>query len=392
MEEKAITVSQLSTYIKQIFDAEELLFNIKVIGEVSGLSIVRGVAYFILKDENAMLSCVCFNADYFDFKNGDNVVVTGSPKYYVKGGKLNFNVSKVVKSGIGELYQKFLELKQELEQKGYFEESKKKNLPSIINRIGVVTSKEGAVIQDIINVRTRRNPYIDIVLYPAKVQGVNAEYEIAEGIKFLEQYNVDLIIVARGGGSLEDLQPFNTKVVADAIFNCNKFILSAVGHETDFTICDFCSDLRAPTPSAAAELVCENIGDKLQKFNLCLQKLKDATKNLYISKQDELITEVKKIKTLYQTQNEFMFENLKRLSVNLSYTVKTYLSKKEYEYNLLNSKLLKLNPSEILKLGYASLKIKGKTVSSVTEMKKGDCLTVVLNDGIVNTTIDKIEG
>ena len=150
MEEKAITVSQLSTYIKQIFDAEELLFNIKVIGEVSGLSIVRGVAYFILKDENAMLSCVCFNADYFDFKNGDNVVVTGSPKYYVKGGKLNFNVSKVVKSGIGELYQKFLELKQELEQKGYFEESKKVTLTEeYLNALPYETLKK---LTDYINV------------------------------------------------------------------------------------------------------------------------------------------------------------------------------------------------------------------------------------------------
>lgn len=391
MEEKTITVTQLSNYIKQIFDAEELLFHIKVIGEVSGLSVVRGVAYFILKDENATLSCVCFNAENFDFKNGDNVVVTGSPKYYVKGGKLNFNVSKIIKSGVGELYQKFLELKEELDKKGYFDLARKKLLPDNIKRVGVVTSKEGAVIQDIINVRTRRNPYIDIVLFPVKVQGVNAEYEISKGIKFLEQYDVDLIIVARGGGSLEDLQPFNTKVVADAVYECKKFVLSAVGHETDFTICDFCSDLRAPTPSVAAELVCENMEDKIERFHDLSNKLKDSIKNIYVSKQTEFVDLLKELKNEYQRKNESMYNKLKTLSVKMSNSVKSCVNLKEYGFNLIKSKLIKLNPSEILKLGYASIKCKNNHIKSASQISTGDCLELLLKDGVVSAIVNDVK-
>ena len=205
MEQKPLTVTQISNYFKQIFDAEELLFNVRVVGEISGLSIVRGVAYFALKDENAMMSCVCFDVSNFTYQNGDKVVLTGTPRYYVKGGKLNFNVQKAEKYGLGDLYQQFLKLKETLEKSGYFDESHKIPMPKTIKRIGVVTSKEGAVIQDIINVRSRRNPYIDIVLYPVKVQGKDAEKEIAKGIRFFDNYNVDVIVVARGGGSLEDV-------------------------------------------------------------------------------------------------------------------------------------------------------------------------------------------
>ena len=207
---KPITVTQLSTYLKQIFDSEELLHNISVVGEVSGYSNVRGTAYFSLKDSGSVLSCVCFTADDFhDIKNGDSVVVVGTPRYYVKGGKLNFNVVKIEHYGENILYQRFMELKAKLEQKGYFDPSHKKPLPKNIKRIGVVSSEGGAVIQDIINVRTRRNPAIDIVLYPVKVQGENAEYEIAKGIQILDNYDVDVIIVARGGGSMKELQAFN---------------------------------------------------------------------------------------------------------------------------------------------------------------------------------------
>ncbi|MBO7527614.1 MAG: exodeoxyribonuclease VII large subunit, partial [Clostridia bacterium] len=276
---KPISVSQLNGYIRQIFDAEELLHGISVYGEISGWSYTRGTAYFTLKDEGGALSCVCFDIKENEhFKDGDSVMVIGSAKYYAKGGKLNFNVVKIEPYGESILYKKFLELKNKLEELGYFNPDNKKPIPKNIARIGVVTSAEGAVIQDIINVRTRRNPNIDIVLYPAKVQGINAEKEIAEGIKFLDQWNVDAIVVARGGGSMEDLMPFNTIEVADAIHDCNKFILSAVGHETDFTICDFCSDLRAPTPSAAAELLCSDMTSLKQKFRLNVSRLQSQAK------------------------------------------------------------------------------------------------------------------
>ena len=261
---EAITVTKLNTYIKQIFDAEELLHNIPVVGEIFGISSSRNVFYFSLKDESSSLSCVSFYPNLFiDIKEGDKVIVTGSPNYYIKGGRLNFNVIKLEKVGLGELYEQFLKLKDKLQHEGLFDEHHKKKIPSEIKRIGVITSKEGAVIQDIKNVAWRRNPMVDIVLYNTKVQGLNAENEIAHAIEVMGKYDkIDVIVVARGGGSLEDLWAYNTEVVARATYNCPKPIVSAVGHETDYTIIDFVSDLRAPTPSAAAELLTFDLSGK----------------------------------------------------------------------------------------------------------------------------------
>ena len=387
MEDKAISVTQLSMYIKQIFDAEELLFNINVVGEISGISIVRGVVYFTLKDENASLSCVCFNMSSFDFKNGDSVIVTGTPKYYVKGGKLNFNVIKVVKNGVGDLYQQFLELKNKLEKLGYFDTQRKKPLPNNIKRIGVVTSKEGAVIQDIINVRNRRNPYIDIVLYPVRVQGINAEKTIAEGIKFFNNYDVDLIIVARGGGSFEDLQPFNTETVANAIYESNKFVLSAVGHETDFTICDFVSDLRAPTPSVASELCCANVEERKQNYLREITRLKNAIYNLFIDKNEQLKDLVQSIIDSFETSNNDNADTLIDYINRLKNFASVDLLAKSHKLDLITSKIQKLDPNEILKLGYSVVKSKDKIISSVSDVSVNDNIYITLKDGELEATV-----
>lgn len=387
MEDKAISVTQLSMYIKQIFDAEELLFNINVVGEISGISIVRGVVYFTLKDENASLSCVCFNMSSFDFKNGDSVIVTGTPKYYVKGGKLNFNVIKVVKNGVGDLYQQFLELKNKLEKLGYFDTQRKKPLPNNIKRIGVVTSKEGAVIQDIINVRNRRNPYIDIVLYPVRVQGINAEKTIAEGIKFFNNYDVDLIIVARGGGSFEDLQPFNTETVANAIYESNKFVLSAVGHETDFTICDFVSDLRAPTPSVASELCCANVEERKQNYLREVTRLKNAIYNLFIDKNEQLKDLVQSIIDSFETNNSDNADTLIDYINRLKNFASVDLLAKSHKLDLITSKIQKLDPNEILKLGYSVVKSKDKIISSVSDVSVNDNIYITLKDGELKATV-----
>ncbi len=390
MENKAISVSQLSTYIKQIFDAEELLFNINVVGEISGISIIRGVVYFTLKDENASLSCVCFNMQNFDFANGDSVIVTGTPKYYIKGGRLNFNVVSVVKNGIGDLYQQFMELKASLEKLGYFDPQKKKPLPSDIKRIGVVTSKEGAVIQDIINVRNRRNPYIDIVLYPARVQGQNAERTIAEGIRFFNTYDVDLIIVARGGGSLEDLQPFNTRVVADAIFESNKFILSAVGHETDFTICDFVSDLRAPTPSVASELCCANVEERKQNYLREVTRLKNAILEILIDKNVQLKDATQSIIDCFEIANDNNINKLVGMINKLREYATVDLIGINHKLDILSSKVQKLNPSEILKLGYSAIKHNEKIISSYNDIKVDDDVCIIFKDGrVIAKVIEK---
>ncbi len=392
MPSKPVTVTQLSTYLKQIFDAEELLHNISVVGEISGLSNVRGTAYFTLKDESSALSCVCFFAnDFQDFKNGDSVVVIGSPKYYIKGGKLNFNVAKIEHYGENVLYQKFLELKAKLELKGYFDESHKIAIPNNIKRIGVVSSEGGAVIQDIINVRTRRNPNIDIVLYPVKVQGENAENEIARGIKILDNYNVDVIVVARGGGSMEDLQPFNTEIVAQATYDCKKFIMSAVGHETDYTIIDFCSDMRAPTPSAAAELLCENLQDKKYKvYNLIEDLL--VTYSRYEVGQKQLI--MNNIKSLQKEYNYVEQDSKNQFNNNLVIFKKLlneYYEKKEIELNHNQKLLYKLNPKEILKLGYASLKLENEYIISKKQVKKDDKVIIGLKDGNIYAKVLEVE-
>lgn len=382
MPSKPVTVTQLSTYLKQIFDAEELLHNISVVGEISGFSNVRGTAYFTLKDESSALSCVCFSIDDFqNFKNGDSVVVIGSPRYYIKGGKLNFNVSKMEHYGENVLYQKFLELKAKLEAKGYFNESHKVAMPNNIKRIGVVSSEGGAVIQDIINIRTRRNPNIDIVLYPVKVQGDNAENEIAKGIEVLDNYNVDVIVVARGGGSMEDLQPFNTEVVAQATYNCNKFIMSAVGHETDYTIIDFCSDMRAPTPSAATELLCDNLQDKKYKIYNLIENLLASYYRYEDSQKQLIMNNTKLLQKEYNYVEQDSKSQFNNDLIMFKKLLNEYYEKKKIELNHNQKLLYKLNPEEILKLGYASLKIENEFIMSKKQVKKDDNVVIGLKDG-----------
>ena len=263
-----ISVTQFSNYVKQIFNSEELLHNISIYGEVSGFNITRGTAYFNLKDSESLLPCVRFSVDELSYipKEGDMVVVVGSPNYYTKGGRFSFVVREIKAYGLGLLYQQFLEMKQKLEKEGLFDDKNKKAIPKNIQKIGVVTSETGAVIQDIIDISHRRNPNLNILLYPAKVQGIGAEQTICAGLSSLDETDVDVIIIARGGGSLEDLSPFNTEVVARAIFGTKKPVISAVGHETDFTIADFVADLRAPTPSAAAEIVSIDTAAYIERF------------------------------------------------------------------------------------------------------------------------------
>lgn len=390
--DNAISVTQVNNYIKNIFDAELMLQNIFVYGEIGAYKITNGIAYFNLKDENSLISCVLFGANNFPmFDVGDQVVVRGSVSYYAKGGKLNLNAVSIERFGIGLLYQKFLELKQELENLGYFDPSHKKPLPARVKRIGVVTSETGAVIRDIIDVTTRRNNGVDIVLYPVKVQGLGAEKEIANGIDFFSNYDkVDIVIVARGGGSLEDLQPYNTRIVADATYRCNKPIVSAVGHETDFTIIDFVSDLRAPTPSAAAELVVnlksddvdslvsylDEISDKVtKKCNNKIQELNFA--NMMIAKSFDLKLNSKK--------------NILTKSLNL--LEKTMLEKiNSYAEDLHKTKLQlsTYDTKTILNNGYVRVYNKGKIVKSAKNVHISDPLDLMFGDGCVSATVSNI--
>jgi len=249
-----LSVTQLNNYIKSVFVAEEMLHNVLLKGEVSGLSVRGSGVWFTLRDREAAIPCVCWDKSRCAVKEGEQVTLRGSVDYWQKAGKINFNVHALVKTGAGELLEQLKALTEKLKSEGLFD--KKKAMPTKVKRIGVVSSRYGAVIHDIMTVTQRRNPSVDIVLYPAAVQGENAAREISAGVAYFNRTKtVDLIIVARGGGSNEDLSCFNTESVARAVAGSELPIVAAVGHETDFTLVDYVADLRAPTPSAAAEMV-----------------------------------------------------------------------------------------------------------------------------------------
>jgi exodeoxyribonuclease VII large subunit len=370
MQNRMISVSVLSNYIKNIFDAETLLFNIDVVGEISSWGRSGANVFFTIKDETALLNGVLFGYDGEDFKIGDKVIVTGSPKYYVKGGKLNFNASKIKLFGEGEIYKRFLELKQKLEKEGLFDPLHKLPMPQKIERIGVVTSETGAVIHDIINVATRRNSAQDIVLYPIKVQGIGADVEIAKGINFFSNYErVDAIIVGRGGGSDEDLSNFNSEIVARAVYNCKKFIVSAVGHETDNTICDLVADLRAPTPSAAAELLTRDGGVRKRELELILTHLNSVIDGKISLHSAELSNKIGLVNSAMQNK----------------------ISLDEQALKLLELKIQKSNPVEILKHGYAKVELNGVPVKSACDLNENDNVSIYLGDGKLTAKILEVE-
>jgi exodeoxyribonuclease VII large subunit len=253
------SVSRINAYIRRMFSEDYLLRNVQVRGEVSNCKYhASGHIYFTLKDASGTLSCVMFAGRRrglsFPMQNGDQVVAAGSIEVYERAGSYQLYASHIVRDGVGELAERFEMLKKKLLEQGMFDESYKRPLPRYIRTLGVVTASTGAAVRDIVQISKRRNPYISIILYPAIVQGDAAPDSIVRGIRTLDQYGVDVIIIGRGGGSLEDLWAFNEERVAEAVFNCMTPVISAVGHETDTVITDFVADLRAPTPSAAAEL------------------------------------------------------------------------------------------------------------------------------------------
>ncbi|MBO6233753.1 MAG: exodeoxyribonuclease VII large subunit, partial [Clostridia bacterium] len=282
MKYNPMTVTDLNLYVKEKFVQDEFLNNVLVKGEISNYKRhYTGHLYFTLKDENSLIKCVMFKgyADKLAFepKEGSKVIVFGTVSVYERDGVYQIYTKAMEEDGVGDLYKQFQKLKEDLEKQGYFDISHKKKIPMFPKTIGVLTSKTGSVVKDIINVSTRRNPNVNLRICPVPVQGEGAAIKIAKAIKYMNDNKLaDVLILARGGGSLEDLWPFNEKGVADAIYESELPIISAVGHETDFTISDFVSDLRAPTPSAAAELAVPNIIEVKEKINLYQKRLREA--------------------------------------------------------------------------------------------------------------------
>lgn len=385
-----LTVTKFNNIIKSVINSEELLHNIKIVGEVFGISRSKNQIYFSLKDEESSLPCVSFYADALENVNeGDMVEVVGSPNFYAKSGRFNFIISKIQPFGLGLLFQKFVEMKAKLEAEGLFAQSHKKAIPDSIKRIGVVTSKDGAVIQDIKNVAWRRNRGIDIVLYPCKVQGIGAEKEIVEGIEFFSKYDgVDVVVVARGGGSLEDLSAYNSEIVARATYECEKPIVSAVGHEVDFTIIDFVSDLRAPTPSAAAELLTK---DNKTSFNALLKDVNRISRKIdgfIADKNMNFLTCKSKFVSLSEQFVSKRKEVLEKLIKKTSQNIENMTKNWNFDLKLRCANLNKHNPLDILALGYAKIEQEGKSVRMLAEVDRKKPIEINFIDGKLTTNCE----
>ncbi len=389
---RTLSVTEVSNYVANVFEAEEMLHDISVRGEVSGFQIKSGIAYFSLKDSNCIISCIAFGAEKFgEIKNGDDVLAVGTVRYYAKGGRLNFNVYKLEPYGMGDIYKQFLLLKEKLEKEGLFDIKHKKPLPENIKTIGVVSSSTGAVIHDIIDVSTRRNPSINIKLFPAKVQGEGADLTIIDGLEYFENTDVDVVIVARGGGSYEDLQPFNSEALARKVYECNKVIVSAVGHETDYTIIDFVADLRAPTPSAAAEIVTQDVLVLRQNIENLRYDLVSNFENL-VNKKLELLQENKDLMLENFTDNiDAKKSYILAKSEALVMLKDNIYAKKEAKTKMLTKLLDSLNPLHILMKGYSKIYKSDKNIKSVKDLNVGDTVSIELVDGKAVANITGVE-
>ena len=350
---KIFSVSQLNRIIKDLIDNEVVLEDITVTGELSSFSVTRNIAYFTLKDNDNLLSCIQFACKQ-EFKIGDMVQCRGNVKYYPKGGKISFNALTIELCGQGELYQQFLELKERLNKEGLFDEIHKVPLPRFINSIGVVTSATGAVLQDIKNVTARRNPNLDIYVYDAQVQGKYAVEDVIQGITYFDNLSdVDVIIVARGGGSIEDLMPFNDEKLARLAFICNKPLISAVGHETDFSILDFVADLRAPTPSAAAELVTFDQTEMKRYVNDIILNMSQNITKQYAELENQV---VHTINIIERNVGDLINDEILRINsvvANLDLKIEQQLNNTTNRVNLSLNTLNKLNPIRLLSSGYS---------------------------------------
>lgn len=391
------TVEQINKYIKNMFAQDFLLSSVTVKGEVSNCKYhSAGHIYFSLKDGDSVIKCVMFAGRgaglKFRLEDGQQVVVSGNIDVYVGQGAYQLYANQITLDGAGALYEKFEALKRELEEEGMFSPTYKQPIPKNPKTIGVVTASTGAAIRDIINVSTRRNPYIQIVLYPALVQGADAAPSIVKGIKALEKYGVDVMIVGRGGGSIEDLWAFNERIVAQAIFDCSIPIISAVGHEVDFTIADFVADLRAATPSAAAELAVTKIDDILSMVDDRKNALDENIHRLINNKREKMIFAQKQL-SLLSPSNKIRQsrEKIARKSDALDNLVLRLLDSKNHKLAVLGSKLEGNSPLKKLESGFAYVALgNGKRVVSVNDVKSEDKLEISLKDGCIKADVTAV--
>lgn len=395
---KALKVSEVNNYIKRIFAGDMILSNIEVEGEISNFKRhYSGHLYFSLKDDRARIKCVMFKYDVanmgLDLSDGQNIVAKGYVSIYEQGGEYQLYVKEIKDKGVGNLYKAFEELKDKLEKEGLFDSEFKKEIPYMPEKIGIVTSSTGAAIKDIISVIKRRFPPCEILIYPSLVQGQNAPKDIIKGLLFLEnRADIDLIIVARGGGSIEELWAFNDEGLARTIFSLDKPVISAVGHETDFTIADFVADLRAPTPSAAAELAVPDIESLNQlmdsKFNRLLyiyeNRLDIESRNLDLIKKG--LEYYNPLSRLRNNRNE-----LELLFKELVFRIENRINSYKETTSKLENSLRLLNPTLSLDRGNGILIDKnGFLIKSVEEISIDDIVDIMMKDGRITSLVKNI--
>lgn len=413
--EVSLTVTDINNYIKNIVDGDFFLSNVTLKGEISNLKFhTRGHLYFSLKDENSKINAVMFNYKNLGLnfipKDGMNVIVKGKVSVFTTGGSYQITVSNMKEDGIGNLYILFEELKRRLEREGLFRPEHKKKLPRIPKKVGVITASTGAAVKDIISTINRRFPLTEIILFPTLVQGVGAKENIVKMINEANESDVDVIILGRGGGSIEDLWAFNEEIVARAIYNSTKPIVSAVGHEIDFTISDFVSDMRAPTPTGAAELVVPSkveiqsylndykgriisvINKKIKSYNDTFSKLKSTyiLKNpisMYEIDEQKLDNMLEKLGSIMTYKLEREKSELNNLSKMISPNILNRLDKEKIKLENIETKLNLLNPENILKKGYTLTLVEGKIVKSIKSVKKGSIIDTKFSDGIIKSEV-----
>ena len=394
MTKNVYTVKQVNAYIKNMFTQDFMLSRIYVKGEVSNCKYhTSGHIYFSLKDESGTIACVMFAGQRgglsFRMSEGQQVVVFGSVNVYERSGSYQLYAREIRLDGEGRLYERFQALRRELEEMGMFAPEYKKEIPAYAGRVGVVTAPTGAAVRDIMNISARRNPYVQLILYPARVQGEGAAESVARGIHMLERQGVDVIIVGRGGGSIEDLWAFNEEIVARAIFDCTVPVISAVGHETDTTIADYVADLRAPTPSAAAELAVydfRQVQSRMQETDLKLKRLLGQKIQLARMQLRQYVTRLKVLHPRYQLQERQQL--LVEYEERLKRCMEGKIQKERHRLALYIEKMKGLSPLKKLNLGYAYVEDeKGNSVRSVQQVRKCSVLSVHVTDGVIYTSV-----
>ena len=420
MDDKYLSVSALTRYLKAQFDSDPNLRHVFLKGEISNFKAhTTGHLYFSVKDEGSKINAIMFrsNASKLNFTpaDGSKVLMAGRISVYEPTGSYQIYVDEMVEDGVGNLYVAFEKLKKKLQAEGLFDQSHKKPIPKIPRRVGIITASTGAAIRDIITTIKRRFPICETILFPTLVQGDNAKDDIVRNIERAKDYDLDVLIVGRGGGSIEDLWPFNEEIVARAIYNCDIPVISAVGHEIDFTIADFVADLRAPTPTAAAELAVPNMSDLKSHISqlgirlneaiykkINFQKLYlDSIKNSYVIKSPMIMFENKKqsLDLLKEKINELVLRNIQNKKDKLDSLRNSYIltnpqniyKDKKVELKNIIDKLNLLNPLNVLGRGYSISYVGGKVLKSISLVKENSEVDVKLSDGTLKTVVQKIE-